>query len=39
MVVKILVINLSFMYFVLCLGGTIRHLISNLKDQDGSGFG
>lgn len=38
MVMKI-TINLSFMYFALHLGGTIRHIISNFKDQDGSGFG
>lgn len=38
MVMKI-TINLSFMYFALHLSGTIRHIISNFKDQDGSGFG
>lgn len=31
--------NISFRYFELCLGGTIRHVISDFKDQDGSGFG
>lgn len=36
---KIRTINISFVYFALCLGGTIRYAISDFKYQDGSGFG